>query len=56
MSTGCDIAGITTRQPIAMRNTAGTRTLTLMGLGMSGLVCRSQSMPTTEAPTESHRV
>lgn len=56
VSLGLSIAGMMTKKPIAMRKTNGTTIFTRIGLGISGFVRLSQSMPTIEAPTESQSV
>lgn len=50
------MAGMMTRHAMAKRKRKGIARLTLMGLDMSGLVLRNHSMPTTDAPTDSHSV
>lgn len=56
VSFGFVMAGMMTKQPIAMRKTYGMMMLTLIGRGMLGLVLRSHSIPTTEAPTDNQSV
>lgn len=56
VSFGWVIAGMITKQPMAIRNKRGITMLTLIGRGRSGLVLLNHNMPTTDAPTDSQSV
>lgn len=53
---GCFTLGTTTSSTTHTRKITGIARLILMGLGMSGLVCRRQSWPATHVPMDSHSV